>query len=135
MFLAFVGNGCCSAIQKVQQLNFNGLYKNELMIVALGIVTLTLFIISLFTEREYFSISIKKGCTFFLISGLANGLVNYLVLVLSSKMPASVMFPVISAGGIVATALVSIFVYKEKLSKYQIIGLILGTISIIALNL
>ena len=135
VFLAFVGNGCCSAIQKVQQLNFNGLYKNELMIVALGIVTLTLFIISLFAERDSIKFNIKKGCMLFLISGLANGLVNYLVLVLSSKMPASVMFPVISAGGIVATALVSIFVYKEKLSKYQIIGLILGTISIIALNL
>lgn len=135
VFLAFVGNGSCSAIQKVQQINFNGLYKNELMIVALSIVTLSLFIISLLAERKSITFNIKKGCMLFLIAGLANGLVNFLVLVLSSKMPASVMFPVISAGGIVTTALVSIFVYKERLSKYQTIGLILGTISIIALNL
>ena len=135
VFLAFVGNGACSAIQKVQQINFGGLYKNELMVAALGIVTVLLAIVSLFAEKENLAVNIKKGCGLFLICGFANGLVNFLVLVLSSKMPASVMFPVISAGGIVATALVSIFIYKEKLSKYQTIGLILGTISIIALNI
>lgn len=135
VFFAFAGNGSCSAIQKVQQIDFNGLYKNELMIVALSIVTLTLFIISLFAERKSIAFNIKKGYILFLISGLANGLVNLLVLVLSSKMPASVMFPVISAGGIITTALVSIFIYKEKLSKYQIIGLTLGIMSVITLNL
>ena len=135
VFLAFVGNGFCSTIQKVQQIEFGGLYKNQLMIVALSIVTISLLVIALFTERKNMVHDLKKGSGLYLISGLANGLVNFLVLVLSSKMPASVMFPVISAGGIVATALVSIFVYKEKLSKYQTLGLILGILSIIALNL
>ena len=135
VFFAFAGNGCCSAIQKVQQIDFNGLYKNELMIVALSTVTISLLVISFFAERKNMGLNIKRGAGLFLICGLANGLVNFLVLVLSSKMPASVMFPVISAGGIVATALVSIFIYKEKLSKYQTMGLILGIISIIALNI
>lgn len=135
VFLAFVGNGSCSAIQKVQQVKFGGLYKSELMIAALTIVTLLLFIISLLVERKSIYVNLKKGWKLFLICGLANGFVNLLVLVLSAKMPASVMFPVISAGGIVVTALVSIFLYKEKLSKYQIVGLFLGIASIFALNI
>lgn len=135
IFLAFAGNGACSAIQKVQQVKFGGLYKSELMIAALTIVTLLLFIISLLVERKSIYVNLKKGWKLFLICGLANGFVNLLVLVLSAKMPASVMFPVISAGGIVVTALVSIFLYKEKLSKYQIAGLFLGIASIFALNI
>lgn len=67
--------------------------------------------------------------------GAANGLVNLFVIILSGRMPVSVMFPVISAGGIVAAALVSVFLYKEKLSLYQKIGMFLGTLAIVALNI
>lgn len=62
-------------------------------------------------------------------------MVNYLVLVLSNKMPASVMFPVISAGGVLLSALVSVMIYKEKLSAWQWLGIILGIIAIVALNM
>ena len=50
-------------------------------------------------------------------------------------MPASVMFPVISAGGVVLAALVSVLLYKEKLQSQQWIGMCLGTRAIVALNL
>ena len=87
------------------------------------------------TEGKKFVKDIKAGWLFWLACGLGNGVVNYLVLILSGEMPASVMFPLISAGGILATFLVSLFLYKEKLSKYQNIGLILGIISVIFLNI
>lgn len=49
-------------------------------------------------------------------------------------MPVSLMFPIISAGGIAATFVISQVFYKEKLSKLQLVGFILGTVSVVLLN-
>jgi multidrug transporter EmrE-like cation transporter len=69
------------------------------------------------------------------LCGLANGLVNLFVMIASTIIPNSVMFPLISAGGIVLTWIISVFLYKEKLSMKQNIGLVLGIVSIVFLNL
>lgn len=134
VFLSFIGNGACSTIQKVQQISFDGRYKNEFMIIALLIAAIVLLAFAGVTEKKETIKSLKKGFGFYTICGLSNGLVNYLVLVLSNKMPASVMFPVISAGGVVLAALVSVSIYKEKLSPQQWLGATLGTLAIIALS-
>lgn len=133
--LGFLGNGFCSTVQKIQQINCDGLYKSEFMIVALIITVVVLLLIAFFTERKEIVPAAKKGLPFFAICGLANGAVNFLVIVLSSRMPVSVMFPIISAGGIIATAFISVFIYKEKMSVQQKLGLFLGTLAVIALNL
>ena len=133
--VAFVGNGMCSTIQKMQQLSCNGLYKNEFMVIALAVSFVVLTIAALIPERKNLFVYMKKGFVWYISCGIANGVVNYLTLVLALRMPASIMFPVISAGGIITTALVSIFVYKEKLSLQQYIGLGLGTLAIVVLNI
>ena len=135
VILAFVGNGMCSTVQKVQQLDLAGQYKSEFMIVALVISILAMGIIALCTEKKQILPNLKAGFWLYTICGLANGITNFLVIFLSSRMAASVMFPVISAGGIVLTFLISLLIYKEKLSKWQIIGSALGLVSVIFLNL
>lgn len=137
ILLGFVGNGMCTTVQKIQQINQAGLYKSEFMIVALGISILAVSAIAIFTERKQIVPAIKKGAVCFISCGLANGIVNFLVIYLSApgRMAASVMFPVISGGGIVLTFLISLFIYKEKLSKWQLIGSGLGLISVVLLNL
>ena len=111
------------------------MYKNEFMIAALAITAIVLMLFGIFYEKDMLIFNLKKGFIWYVICGLANGVVNFFVLVLSLRLPASVMFPVISAGGIIATALVSMFVYKEKLSSFQKIGFLLGIIAIVVLNL
>ena len=141
IIIATVTNGGCSLVQKVQQMNVQEVgydCKNEFMIAALFIITLVMITGALLTERKKICFNLKKGCILSSCCGIANGIVNYLVIVLSDpkmNMPASVMFPVISAGGIVLTALISVFLYKEKLSRMQIVGFVLGTMSVIVLNL
>ncbi len=135
VFLAFLGNGMCSTVQKLQQTAHNGAYKNEFMCIALFFVTVILFIMSFFKEKTDIKCSITGGLKWMIICGLANGLVNLFVMILSNTIPASVMFPLISAGGIIATAAVSRFLYNEKLSVAQNIGLILGIISVVFLNI
>ena len=133
--LMFVGNGSCSMIQKMQQIKFDGGYKNEFMIVAYGMSIVILFVAMLCQERTTCVSDLKRGFFYYLIRGLGVGGVNFLVLVLANRMDASVMFPVISAGGIIATYLLSITIYKEKLSIFQNIGVVLGIISLVFLNI
>ena len=135
VILAFVGNGMCSTVQKVQQIQLAGQYKSEFMIVALIISAVAMGIFALCTEKRQILPNLKTGFWLYAICGLANGGANFLVIFLSSRMAASVMFPVISAGGIVLTFLISLFFYKEKLSKWQILGSALGLVSVIFLNL
>lgn len=137
VFLAFLGNGGCSTVQKVQQVDLSGAYKNEFMIIALLITTATMLIVAAISERDKFGISIKKGFFWYAVCGIANGIVNLMVMMLTTNynMPASVMFPLISAGGIILTVAVSMTLYKEKLTKNQIFGVILGIGAIVLLNL
>lgn len=135
VLIAFVGNGFCSIFQKLQQTRFDGGYKNEFMLLALIMVCTAMILLALTQERKAISPCIKKGAGFGLICGAANGLVNLFVMILTNRMPASVMFPMISAGGILGTAAVSLLFYKESLSRNQVIGVILGIGAIVLLSI
>lgn len=138
VLITFLANGGCSIIQTIQRNAFkevDGMYRNEFMIIAfLLFVTVTL-VLSLFTEREDIPACAKKGWLLAIICGVANAVVNLLTMVLQSYIPVSVLFPLVSAGGLVLTYFLSRFLYKEKLSLVQNIGFILGVISVICLNI
>ena len=135
VIFAFMGNGFCTIFQKMQQLKFNGSYKNEFMIIALVITAVAALIMTLVKERKIIKKQTFTGCALGIICGAANGAVNLFVMILSGLMPVSLMFPIISAGGIVATFIISQVIYKEKLSKLQLVGFILGTVSVVLLNI
>lgn len=134
IIMAFIGNGVCSIVQKMQQVNQAGMYKNEFMIVSLLIVCVATLILSLIFEKNPLK-NFKKGIVTGGARGVANGIVNLLVISLALTLPASLMFPVISGGGIALTSIIALTAYREKLSANQILGLILGIASVIFLNI
>lgn len=134
VLLYFVGNGMCSTVQKMQQVAFEGAYKSEFMIVSLVLVGVSLLAFSALRGTvtvEKLRVSLKYGIS----HGLANGLLNYLVMVASALIPASVLYPGISAGGIVLTFICALTIYKERLSAMQLVGYLFGTASVVLLNL
>jgi len=135
MVAAFVGNGMCSTVQKMQQVRFEGAYKQEFMMLAMLISSVILIIASLFNKEQYKNSGFVTGLKFGAINGTANGIVNLLVMILTGTIANSILFPSVSAGGIIAGFLLATFVYKEKLTRIQLIGYEIGTISIILLNL
>lgn len=135
VIFTFLGNGFCTVSQKMQQRAFNGDYKNEFMIIALLITALVTGIMVLTKEGSIVKKQTIGGYAIGVCCGAANGAANLFVMILSGLMPVSLMFPIISAGGIIATFIVSTVFYKEKLSKLQLIGFVLGTASVILLNL
>lgn len=133
--LAFLGNGFCSTVQRIQQIKCEGKFKNEFMVVALLISFLVFMVLTFLYDRKDLLINVKKGFISCFICGISNGVVNLFVIILSLSMAASVMFPIISAGGIIFSAITAIFLFKEKLSKLQYLGLVIGIISVIFLNI
>lgn len=133
--LAFIGNGMCAMVQKIQQIEFEGQYKGELMIFALLLVALFMLVMALIGERQILINSVKRGWYLAAPLGAANGLNNLLVLILNNMIPAAVLFPVVSAGGVVISSVAGVFVFKEKLSRTQLAGVIIGILAIVLLNI
>lgn len=134
LIVAFVSNGMCSTIQKMQQLAFEEKYKTEFMIIALAISSTVLFIAAL-CDRKTFKSEFMGCIPLGALSGLANGVTNYLVMVLTGLIPTALLFPIISAGGIVLGFILAVTIYKERLSKTQLVGYFLGTASVVLLNI
>ena len=135
VIFAFLGNGFCTISQKMEQIAFDGGYKNEFMIIALVITAVICLVMMLTKERDILKAQKWDGYALGLFCGALNGLVNLLVMILSGLMPVSLMFPIISAGGIVVIFVISLVFYKEKLSRLQMLGYILGTASVVLLNI
>ncbi len=132
---AFLGNGMCSVVQKMQQTAFQGAYKNEFMIVALLFVSFFLGILSIVKERKQFFQIVKPGLPFGILCGILNGIVNLFVIVLMERFPVSFLLPAVNAGDIALTYIISKVFFKEQLSRRQFCGFCIGVLSIILLNL
>jgi drug/metabolite transporter (DMT)-like permease len=136
--LAFVGNGACSVVQTVKTDFFGTKGNANFMIVALAVVAVSLTLVTLFfkREREQIKITLTKGALYSASCGIANGLTNFLVIFLNSRnFPACVLFPVVSAGGMVLVFLFSFFVKKERFTALQYVGYALGVVSLVLLNI
>jgi hypothetical protein len=135
VFLAFIGNGMCSVAQKMQQIAFDGAYKSSFMILSLGIVSVIMCVAMIATDRRCIVKYAACGWYLALGCGLLNGAVNLFVMILSGLMDVSLMFPLISVGGIVLTFLISKFFYREQLTKAQYLGFLFGIGAIVLLNI
>lgn len=131
---AVVTNGLCALVQNAEQRHLGGMYKSEFMTAALLIVTVVMALASLLKEKQELRAYIKSGWIFGMITGIMNGVSNLFVMLASAKMSISLLFPLVSAGGIITTYAVSRFLYKEKLSPQQLAGLLIGICSVALLN-
>lgn len=135
VLIAFVANGMCSVVQNAQQRRFNGMQNSNFMILALIISTAVLFVLSLIFERNTILNALKKGTVLSAACGICNGATNYLVMVIIAAVASSVFFPVLSAGQLILTFIISVFAYKEKFIPRQIAGLACGLASLVFLNI
>lgn len=133
--ISFVGNGMCSVVQKIEQSTFDGAYKSEFMILALLIVCVSMFTVGMLGKCKDRWGAVCDALKYAPAKGLANGGVNFLVMVLTATIPNSILFPSISSFGIIFTYLLSKAVYKEEYSNKQKLGFVLGVISAIVLNI
>lgn len=133
--LMFVSNGMCGVLSRMQQIKFSGIYDNSFMLVSLILATLLISTTAIIRERRTIMETVKRGVLFSFGSGLSNGIANYFGLIALALVPNAIVYPVKSAGGLVLTALMSIFIFKEKLRTAQYIGVGLGILAMVFINI
>ena len=130
--LTLVANGVCSVVQKLHQLRFPGLYRTEFMFWALLCAFIILSLTAVQTKEKKTRV---KFSLLGLTAGAMNCSANYIVLYLSATESASVLFPIVSVANIIAVWLIGVVVFKERLRRTQVLGLIAGVASVVLLKL
>lgn len=134
--VAFVGNGAASTVQKIQQDHCGEDFRDEFMILALALAFVGMMIcFFLFEDFRDFGTVMKKGGLPALGRGLCNGVANLTSLILIEMLPISLVYPIISAGGAVWAAGMSVLLFRERLTKAQWLGVGIGVVSLVFLNL
>ena len=134
--LSFAGNGLCSTVQKLAPRYIgDSLNQNLYMTAALGLSGVVLVTASFLAKESDRPETLRRGTPLAVICGLCNAGVNFLVLYLNQHLPASVMFPAISAGQIILVCAYSLLFSHETFTPKQWAGFAVGICSVVLLNL
>lgn len=127
--------GICQQIHQNSEFagEINGflMYSFIIMTAMYGIIFLIM------PKKENHSYGYLKGKTLpiILISGIFLGVINKINLYLSGAMESIIFFPIVNGGVIILSGIAAIAIFREKLNKKQILGIITGIISVCLLGI
>ena len=130
--LAFILIGSIGIIQKIHQTSS---HKSEIS----GFLFVSFFISLIISglrvkDKKNFKDQ-KNLIPLAMICGGCTFCMNYINLKLSGLLPSQLFFPLINGRAIILSSLMSMIVFKERLSKKQTVGLVGGIICLIAICL
>ncbi|MBE7080456.1 MAG: hypothetical protein E7371_04375 [Clostridiales bacterium] len=132
----FLGNACCTIFQKNQQLAFDGKHGAQLMCFATFFALVLCFIRFLRGEKGDVKRVLKTSAHFPILSGVSNVCSNFFVLLLAvSPLSPSLVYPVLSVGGLMVTMLFSLFAFHEKIKWWQWLGIAFGASAVALLSI
>lgn len=131
--VSLVANGFIAILTRMQQIRFNDTCSREFQIISIGGSFILLAVIGLILDRDRLSYFLKHGVPYGIGAGVANGAKNFLTLIIYTLLPLSVISPMKTGLGMLASFALALFVYKEKYTKRQIIGVILGAAAVLLL--
>lgn len=147
--LALLSMVATSLIGLMQKIHQKSAYKGELAsFLLIAFVFSIICSLSVFTfvrirekkfsgEKEHKLFDSKKHIRIFLISALCCGVFvafnNVLNLFLSGKVDTAIFFPIVNGIPLMASLLVSLFLFKEKMTKRQWLGIGFGLIGLACL--
>lgn len=132
---AFVGNGMFSVILSLYQRMSGAREDDQLMAIAMFVSAVLILGISAVKERDEFKESFRHGWHRATATGCLNGGANLCSLMVMRIMNISLISPISSGGAVVLSSLVGVFVYKERLSVRQYVGIAFGTLSVVLMSL
>lgn len=130
--LIFFINGMTGVIAKAHQITDGSVDEISFTVISclfIVILSIILMLPELFTLKKSEALSCIKETTkvkpllSMILIGVATYTGNFLHLLAAATVPASVQFPLVSGGVIVLSALVSTLLFKEKLSKVELISI------------
>ena len=135
MVISIFGCGFYGVLVKMQQVRFKDAYSNEFMIICLAISAAVLITVGLYHDRGKIMHILRCGGIYAALAGFSNGATNLLSLIVQTMMPISLLAPLNVGIGNLVKVLISLFIFKEKLNRNQIIGIVLGTAALILFSI
>ena len=105
------------------------------MIVTYVFTFVTVMVIGIIKDGKQILYIFRHAGPYTAAAGASNGIVNLLSLEITKLIPLSVSAPMLSGIKIIVTFLISLIIFKEKMSVKQIIGVVLGAASLILFNI
>ena len=134
--LILIGNAGCSILQRTQQMEFNKQHGSFLMVTATFFALIFCVLMCLKDDkREWKRVAISSGY-FPLLAGSSSAVCNvFLIRLASTSLSTGIIYPALAIGGLTLTTLVSVAICKERLKISQWIGLAIGAVALVLLNL
>ena len=134
--LLFLSNAGCSIVQKHQQIDFAAQHGTQLMCFGTFFSMIISLAIILKSGRPKWSLCKKGSFKFPIFAGISSAVLNlFIILMAQTTLSPSLIYPSIAVGGMLLSIMFSVVIYKEKLSTRRIIGLFVGVVALVFLNL
>lgn len=133
--LLFVGNGLVDTLLKVAEHFYlqddKGYFVTIIFLTAM-VIGFAITLYKVIVHKEKIELKNLIGGSFL---GIFNILTTYFMVLALAYMESSRMFPILNAGIVSTTALVGVFLFREKLSLINWMGIILSIFAIILISL
>ncbi|MBQ8202962.1 MAG: EamA family transporter [Clostridia bacterium] len=103
------------------------------MIIVSAVTMVVLLLILSLATKEKFSLS-KKQAFYAVLAGILSCCYNRFNLILTANLPSVVFFPIFNGTLVLFCTVVGAVIYKEKFSKMQLAGVIIGIVAIVLLS-
>jgi len=136
-FLSFLAGGCMGFPQKYQTIGCPEEIMSYLLWAFVTAAVLTVPFILLRVKGSYEKITLKLGgklLTVIACCGIMTALLHILTMKCFEVIPVSVVLPVSNGGRLILFTLADMFLFKQKLTKQQLAGIVCGCIAILLLS-
>ena len=123
--------GVFGIIQRQQQIEYQSRYNNEFMIISLAVSATVLFILGIVLSGKRAKYVLKTGVPYAASAGVCNGATNLVNLYVYTIAPLSIIGPTGAGVAIIISFLISKLLFKERFTRGQLLGVVLGTVAII----
>ena len=136
---SLLGNGILMTVSKSQQMSIPGQEIEEFLILGFGTSTVLSLILFLYhhIHRGEKVGHMKNWLLVMLVivAGVTTASGNQIALYLSGRMPAIIQYPSVSGGIVLFSTIMAVLLYKERLTRTKVLGLITGLAALVLLSL
>lgn len=134
--LSMTGSGCTAVLQKIHQHSRHSEEFLSLLSLEFILASVILFVITPFFNKKTNIRKLTRENIFTSsINGVFIGVLNMLNLHLAGRLPAVIVFPIYNIGSLVLSGVILSILFKEKASKMENIGFLLGISGIMLIGI
>ncbi len=133
--LSVFGSGMFGVLMRMQQIEFDNAYTNEYMVITLGLSAAVLLTVGLIRDGRDTWYILRHGGFYAALSGLSNGVTNMMGLMINTMMPISLSSPIRAGVKVIFSFILSKLIFKEEFLIRQVVGVGVGALALVLLNL